>query len=133
MEVHGRQPGRELPHDKYLERQEELRKANSERIRAAREMLVDHSRRQQEKTRELRETRQADQAEAAEQAQAKRAEELRAERRADVLEVSHAAREVTAEDEDRAQRVQELRGAYERGDLNTPERVEQAAQRMLEG
>jgi len=133
MEVQGRQPGGDLPRDRYLERREELSETRSERVREGREMLTELSRRRQEHLREAREAHQAERAQASERAQEGRAEELRAERREDVLDVSAAGREVTAEDEERAQRVQELRAEHRAGTLNTPERVEQAAQNMLEG
>jgi hypothetical protein len=133
MEVHGRQPGGDLPREQYVERREELSEARSDKVREAREMLANLSRQRQERLREAREAHQAERTETVERSQEERAEKLRTERRADVLDVSTEAREVTAEDEGRAQHVQELRAEHEAGTLNTPERVEQAAQRMLEG
>jgi hypothetical protein len=61
-------------------------------------------------------------------------------RRADRIEVSRTSREMTdrvrdarrEEDAARAERVRELEQAHRRGELNTDERIDQAAIRMLE-
>jgi len=52
--------------------------------------------------------------------------------RADRVELSAAA-EAHHVDAERSRRVEELRTAHETGQLNTPERIERAATRLLEG
>lgn len=52
--------------------------------------------------------------------------------RADRVELSAAA-ELRPADPERDRRVAELRTAHEAGSLNTPERIERAATRLLEG
>ncbi len=62
----------------------------------------------------------------------------------DRLELSERSRRLAAEGSDagarassaeeaRRERVRELKAAYEAGDLNTPERIEQSARRLLGG
>ena len=116
MEVHGRQPTEpESSRQRYVERQESLFRANRERVREARELLADMSTERQGRVRDTRD--------------GGRDQAIRPRDR-DVIEVSLRRAEA---DEARAERVAALKADHEAGRLNTPERVEQAAQRLLEG
>lgn len=132
MEVHGRQPG-ELPRDQYIERQAELQRANQERVRKAREIIVDLARQRQERLRTARELQLSQHADDADQARQSRSSEARADRGRDAIELSDAARDPSQADAERAQRLKALREASLSGTLNTPERIDQAAQRLLGG
>ena len=120
MEVHGRQPA-----DRYRESREQLARANRERVREAREFLADMA---AERGEELRRARETELAETQRRADARRTEEAR--ERQDVLELSVASR-LEGTDEERAQRVQELKSQYQAGTLDSPERIEKAAEGLL--
>ncbi|MEW6073169.1 MAG: hypothetical protein AB1726_11345 [Planctomycetota bacterium] len=118
MEVRGRQPGgADEAQQRYREAQLELARANREHVRRAREVLQSLSTRRLERRR--LESRAA-------------AEEIREPQ--DQIELSTAARAAASRpDEGRDARVRELAGAHAEGRLNTPDRVERAAQRLLGG
>jgi hypothetical protein len=122
MEVHGSQPGPERSKRTYEQRQDALIDASRALIRAAREDLGAVAR---ERLAEVRKglERQVD-----------AAGERREPARTDSIELSDAAQAAeepsTAE---REARVRELTEAHRMDQLHTPERIERAAQRLLEG
>ena len=129
MEVHGRHAGDSTPpHDRLRENQDRLQRANRARIRRAREALVDLT---LQRGRRIRDAHDTERDLATDRT---RRQIDHARRRQDVLELSDAAR-VETPDADRArdERVEELQRDHAQGTLNTPERIERAAQRLLEG
>ena len=105
MEVHGRQPSEPHPAtERFRQNQRALFIANRSRLRAAREKLVEH----QKSQRDVRES-------------------------VDVIDVRTDRHFQPESDEVRTERVAQLERAHREGRLNTPERIEKAAQRLLEG
>jgi len=117
MEVHGRQPGNpNSARERYEQGQERLTEAARARVARAREILEGLPEVRQEALREAR-------GDATDERQG-----------GDVLELSAGAtRDVEALDLEREKRVEALREAFLEGSLNSPERIEQAAARMLGG
>lgn len=103
MDIRSNQPGPERARRAYEEQQRALVNANRAIVRAAREGRLGH------------------------------AEELRAELK-DALELSAAAQAAQEPSPaEREARVRELTEAHRLGQLHTPERLEQAAHRLLGG
>jgi uncharacterized membrane protein len=112
------QSGPERSHQSYEQRQRELINANRALVRQARENLSAVA---QERLAESREARRQS------------AEALASPRR-DALELSAAARAASEPSSaEREARVRELAQAHRMERLHTPERIERAAQRLLEG
>ena len=124
MEVRGRQPNDPHPAQRrFHEERVDLFQRNRAKVRRAREILVD-----------LSEHKRLDRIERQESAERMRSDEVRSRERADRVELSEAARGLAQVDEpEREARLAELEQAHQAGELNTPERVEQAAQRILGG
>ncbi|MFT5290824.1 MAG: hypothetical protein ACI8QS_002245 [Planctomycetota bacterium] len=146
MEVRGQQPGgADEARARFHEVQAEAAKKSHERIEEAREALRDLSlqrhkasqeRLRAEKTKQAKRTVAAE--ESAEIGGRQKAGSIAeaSSSRGDKIEISSealAAQQGTGRDEERAARVAELQAAYRDGTLSTPERVEQAATRMLGG
>ena len=141
MEVRGQNSDYGKPaQQRFKELREELARRDSARVRQARERLAELSERRQE----LQQAAQEEAARRAERAgEAQRALEGakpvdRSSTKGDSIEISDAAREAAAlaqegdaREATRSERVAELKAAYEAGELNTPDRVAQAAQRIL--
>src|SRR5262245_29605253 len=122
MEIQGNQSGPERAKRAYEQQQRALIDSNRALVRAAREDLSAAARERLAKLQEARDQRAADTV------------ETRKNARQDELELSAAARAAsepsTAE---REARVRELAEAHRLDRLHTPERIERAAQRLLEG
>lgn len=117
MELHGALSGPDRPKKAYDQQQNALIDANRALVRAARESLTAAAREQLEQARDSR------------QAQASQNRLRR-----DEIELSAAARAASEPDQTaREARVQELAEAHRMDRLHTPERIERAAQRLLEG
>ncbi len=123
MEVHGRQPAEpHLPQQRFLQDQERLQDASRDRIRRAREILIDLATEPQQ---HIADARRADQAEV---------EGTRERRRRDVVDLSKMAHPYDQSlDEARLQKVDELRRAHMAGTLSSPQQIERAAEQMLAG
>jgi len=146
MEVRGQQPGgADDARARFRRMQAEVAQENRARVQRARELLQGLSARRHE---DRKEERRVDQAELAREsaeavAQAARDQRAHVERsaadtteRVDRIEISSeglAAHRTDPSDEARAARVEELKTAFDAGRLDTPERVERAATRMLGG
>jgi hypothetical protein len=113
MEVRGQQPsGPQSPRQRFEEVQAELARANRERVRRAREALYSMTERRLEEAREAR----------------------RESHRLDSIDLSAAARVVLESVRgDHDERVTELKRLHDAGQLNTPDRVQGAAVRILGG
>ncbi len=111
MEVHGRQPGDLQPiRERFLRDQDLLQEANRERIRRARESMAEIAADRRER---VYDARLPDR---------------------DVLDLSSAERALDARaDEARSHKIDELKRAHAEGTLGTPERIAQAAERILSG
>lgn len=122
MEVHGRQPAEpHLPQQRFLQDQERLQDASRDRIRRAREILIDLANERQH----IADARRADHAEG---------EGTRERRRRDVVDLSKMAHPYDQSlDEARLQKVDELRRAHMAGTLSSPQQIERAAEQMLAG
>ena len=121
MEINASQSGPERARRAYEQQQRALLDANRARVRAAREDLSTAARERLETLQDARAEREA------------RNAEVRSARR-DELELSAAARAASEPSSaEREARVRELAEAHRANRLNTPERLEQAAQRLLEG
>ena len=124
MEIQGRQAGE--PQRSFQENQRALIDSNRARVRTAREDLDAIA---QERLVRLRASR--------ERALAAATQESRSSERRDALELSDAA--LAAHDSgdsapaQREARVRELADAHRMERLHTPERIERAAERLLEG
>jgi len=126
MEIQGRQAGEPRPtHQVYEEEQRALIDANRARVRAAREDLGVIA---QERLARLR---------AARQQGLQTSRETQASERRDAIELSAAARAAHESQNSgpaqREARVRELAEAHRMERLHTPERIERAAERLLEG
>lgn len=144
MEVRGHNSDFSLPAKRRFE---ELRAAiarrDAARVRSARQTLSDLSERRQDIHRAAQEQAAARADSTQRVRDAGRTDEARptrtADRGHDTIEISDEAREAAdlaaraGDDTDRTQRVEELRQAHQAGQLNTPERVERAASRLLGG
>jgi hypothetical protein len=109
MDIQGNHSGPDGPMSAYEQRQRALIDANRALVRAAREDLSAVARERASRARENR-TRQ------------------------DEIELSAAARAVSEPSPaEREARVRELAEAHRMERLHTPERIERAAQRLLEG
>ena len=117
---------------RFAELRAALALRNAQRVRQAREDLIELSERRHEIQRAA--TEAARRAESSERVRTTR--NTRAE---DKLEISDEAREAAelatnathSNDTERAQRVAQLRAEHESGRLDTPERVQRAAARLL--
>lgn len=130
MEVHGRQPGEPSPvHDRFRRRQEALRESTRKGVHDARKAREGLTEARQEEIRKAEAERRASRAEA--QDRSVRGSGARE----DVLDLS-LTRDREGTEETRAKReahVRELREAHEQGRLNTPERLDRAAEGILRG
>ncbi len=124
MEIQGRQAGEPTrSREMFEEKQRALIDANRARVRAAREDLAAVAR---ERLARLRDAR--------ERVQTSDGSESRPRERADAVELSAAALEThEPSSAEREARVRELAEAHRLEHLHTPERIERAAQRLLEG
>ncbi len=120
MEVHGRQPTEpQLNQERFLRNQERLQEASRDRIRRAREILIDLA---TERQRRVGDARQEG------------VDRVRERHRRDVVDLSRVAHPYDQNlDASRLQKVDELRRAHEAGTLSSPERIEHAAEQMLLG
>ncbi len=122
MDIQGNQPGSERTKRAYEQQQRALIDANRALVRSARENLSTASKQRLENLQQARDSRVGDVAASSKGS------------RGDELELSAAARAAsepsTAE---REARVRELSEAHRMERLHTPERIERAAQRLLEG
>ena len=123
MEVQGRQPGGDM--------RECFDQTVRNRIREAHRACLNHSAHRREQRRSERETAASERTDELIQT----VTEARKRRQADVLELSREGTAAAESDrnEARAELVVELRRYHEAGVLNTPERIERAAQRILGG
>jgi anti-sigma28 factor (negative regulator of flagellin synthesis) len=122
MEVQGSLPGPERSKRTYERQQDTLIDANRALVRAAREDMRAIARQR------LSSLREASQQRAEETAQ------NRESARADSIELSQAAQAAAEPSSaEREARVRELAQAHRMDQLHTPERIERAAQRLLEG
>jgi hypothetical protein len=113
MDIHGSPPGPERARRAYEQRERALIDANRSLVRSAREDLASAAK---ERLTEVR---------AAQAESAARRDELRLSTVADAASTSEPA--------EREARVRDLAEAYRAERLNTPERIERAAQRLLGG
>lgn len=122
MDIHSEPPGPERAKRAYEQQQRALIDANRALLRAARETLSTAANARLSNSQESRAKRASQGADAGKNT------------RRDEIELSAAARAVsepsTAE---RETRVRELTEAHRLEQLHTPERLERAAQRLLEG
>lgn len=143
MEVRGQQPGgADDALTRFRKVQAELAEQNRARVQRAREVLEGLSARRHEEAKERARAEQTESAEEGVEALERATKEGRArveratESGADRIEISSealAAHRTDGQDDERAARVEALRAAFEAGSLATPERVEQAAVRLLGG
>ena len=119
MDIQGSQPGPERARQSYEERQRALIDANRALVRAARENLARQRLVEAEQAREQRSASAA----------ASRREAAR-----DEIRLTPAARAASEPSHaEREARVRALTEAHRMERLHTPERLERAAQRLLEG
>ena len=137
MEVHGRQPDDlRSAHERYRRGQERLTESSREKVRRAREILEGLPEVRQEALREAREANAEAAASVRGDGSPGSAGSIDEGRTVggDVLELSGTAQHPTeALDLEREKRVEALRDAFLEGSLNTPERIENAATRILGG
>ena len=120
MEVQGRQPNDPTPsYRRFLEARKELFQSNREHLRAGREER-------------LSEARKAGEALENERVEADVTRPAETSRAGDTLEVSSFEELSPAANPERLARVAELRRLYDTGELNQPEFIEKAAERLLE-
>ncbi|HED66277.1 MAG TPA: hypothetical protein ENJ09_12065 [Planctomycetes bacterium] len=128
MEVHGKQPGEPSPaHERFRKRQEALQESNRGRVRRARQAREGLPRVHQEAVSKARDERVTGEREVRDRS----VDELGG--RQDVIDISPAAdpSESDVARAERDERIRRLRDAYQEGTLNTPERIEKAAEGIL--
>ena len=140
MEVRGQNSDFAKPaQQRFQELRDELTRRDAARVRQARETLAELSERRQEIQEAAREeaARRAELVKDAQESVRKTDSKPAARPKGDSIEISDAAREAvevaaqSVDDPARAERVEELRAAFAAGELNTPDRIAQAAQRLL--
>ncbi len=122
MDIQSNQPGPDRAKRAYEQQQRALIDANRARVRAARDDLSAAAQQRLANTQAAREQRSTQGA------------DPRTTSRADELEISAAARAASEPSSaEREARVRELAADHRLERLHTPERIERAAQRLLEG
>ena len=122
---------RNLARLRYEQTRQDVQSSDQDRVRGAREALARLS---EVRAQRLRRTRTAT-GEAVTEAVRRTAAENAS---ADSVEISDRGRQIAAgineaprEDEARAERIAQLKASYQAGELNSPERVERAAENLL--
>lgn len=122
MDIHSNQPGPERAKRAYEQQQRALIDANRARVRAARDDLSAAAQQRLANTEAAREQRSS------------HTDDVRRTSQRDELEISAAARAASEPSSaEREARIRELAEDHRLERLHTPERIERAAQRLLEG